>query len=732
MATLLLTAVGTAVLGPIGGAVGAILGQQADRALFGPKGREGPRLNDLSVQTSAYGTPLPRLFGTMRIAGTVVWATELREDRNREGGGKGRPSTTTYSYSASFAVALSARPIRAVHRIWADGKLLRGAAGDFKSETGFRLLTGGEGQAADPLIVAAEAGGGTPAYRGLALAVFEDFQLADYGNRIPSLTFEVEADEGPVPLDRIVRDLSGGAAEAESATTLTGYAGHGDSARGAVETLLAAMPHHVRDDGERLRIVETAPAATILDAAALGAKPGERGGDRSAGERQRPDAAADEVAVRYYEPARDYQAGLQRARRGGPGRRAERIDLPACLAADRAKAIAEARLERGWAERAAATVALPWRAMALRPGDAVRIPGRTGEWRIAGFALEKMAVRLDLARIGPGPAAVANAAAPGRSVSDPDLVHGPTVVHLLDLPEIGDGLDAAPRLLIAAAGPSPGWRKAALAISLDDGASYEAIGQTAPPAVLGEAVTALPSGGSALFDAAAWVEVQLLGEAMWLAGASDDALVAGANLALLGDELFQFGVAEALGAGRFRQSRMLRGRRGSEWAAGDHAAGERFVLLDPATLRGIDAPVAALGATVRLLAAGVGDTEGAAEAETQLYGRSVRPPAPVHVRAERLVDGAIAFAWTRRSRLGWAWTDGGDAPFGEEAERWRVTVTPDAGAMRTVEVASAAWTYGAAEQIADGAGAASSFTIAIVQIGALAASEPPATRSFEL
>ena len=63
----------------------------------------------------------------MRVAGTVIWSTDLIEDRNREGGGKGRPATTSYSYSASFAVALSARPVRAVHRIWADGKLLRGA-----------------------------------------------------------------------------------------------------------------------------------------------------------------------------------------------------------------------------------------------------------------------------------------------------------------------------------------------------------------------------------------------------------------------------------------------------------------------------------------------------------------------------------------------------------------------------------------------------------------------------
>ena len=60
MATLVLTAVGGAVGGPIGAAVGAAIGQYADReVLFRPKGREGPRLTELALQTSSYGTAIP-------------------------------------------------------------------------------------------------------------------------------------------------------------------------------------------------------------------------------------------------------------------------------------------------------------------------------------------------------------------------------------------------------------------------------------------------------------------------------------------------------------------------------------------------------------------------------------------------------------------------------------------------------------------------------------------------
>lgn len=145
MATLVLTTVGAIVGGPIGATIGAIAGNSIDQMLFAPKGRTGPRLDDLTVQSSAYGLPHPRLYGTTRAAGNVIWSRGLRETAHRSGGGKrsgGR--TTTYSYSASFAVAISARPIVGIGRIWADGKLLRGAAGEMTAEGAVRIYTGGE------------------------------------------------------------------------------------------------------------------------------------------------------------------------------------------------------------------------------------------------------------------------------------------------------------------------------------------------------------------------------------------------------------------------------------------------------------------------------------------------------------------------------------------------------------------------------------------------------------
>ncbi|MES2493492.1 MAG: hypothetical protein V4579_09465 [Pseudomonadota bacterium] len=204
MATLIFTAIGTAIGGPLGGAVGALIGRQVDGAIFGSASREGPRLKELAVTSSSYGTAIPRHFGRMRVAGSIVWATDLTEHKDTQGGGKGRPSVTTYNYSVSLAVVLSSRPLSRVGRIWADGNLLRGAGGDLKVGGKMRFHAGHGDQAPDPLLLAAEPSGHCPAYRGLSYVVFEGLQLADFGNRIPALTFEVFADEASFSVTDLV------------------------------------------------------------------------------------------------------------------------------------------------------------------------------------------------------------------------------------------------------------------------------------------------------------------------------------------------------------------------------------------------------------------------------------------------------------------------------------------------------------------------------------------------
>ena len=157
---------------------------------------------------STEGAPIPRVYGRARLAGQVIWATKLEEavstQSDTDSGGKGAPqattNTTTYSYFANFAVGLSEGPIGRVGRIWADGKLL-----DLVG-LNYRIYTGSETQTPDPLIVAREGAGNAPAYRGLAYIVFERMPLADFGNRIPQLSFEIVRPIGR--LEKMVRAVT--------------------------------------------------------------------------------------------------------------------------------------------------------------------------------------------------------------------------------------------------------------------------------------------------------------------------------------------------------------------------------------------------------------------------------------------------------------------------------------------------------------------------------------------
>ena len=193
MATLLLQAAGAYLGGflgaagvTIGTAAGGIAGYLVDRMLFGAQGREGPRLAAAPPFTAEEGAPIPRLYGTARLGGTLVWATRFEETRAKERqGGKGGPRVTTYAYHANLAFALCEGEIAGLRRVWADGKEL-----DLDGIT-LRVHRGTQDQAPDPLIEAKQGEGNAPAYRGVAYVVFERLALEDFGNRIPQLQFEV-------------------------------------------------------------------------------------------------------------------------------------------------------------------------------------------------------------------------------------------------------------------------------------------------------------------------------------------------------------------------------------------------------------------------------------------------------------------------------------------------------------------------------------------------------------
>lgn len=195
MATILFQAAGAA-LGSVFGPVGAMLGRAAgglagaavDRALLGSPTVTGPHLATARLAGADEGTAIPRLYGTMRIGGTLIWATRFEEEvRSERRGGKatGGQRVQSFAYFANIALGLCEGEVAHVRRVWADGRELD------LTTLQMRLYKGTEDQLPDPLIEAKQGAGKAPAYRGLAYVVFERLPLGDFGNRIPVLQFEV-------------------------------------------------------------------------------------------------------------------------------------------------------------------------------------------------------------------------------------------------------------------------------------------------------------------------------------------------------------------------------------------------------------------------------------------------------------------------------------------------------------------------------------------------------------
>lgn len=725
MATLVLTAVGTAVGGPIGGAIGAAIGQQVDQnILFKPNGREGPRLQELAVQTSSYGSQIPRIFGRMRVAGTVIWATDLKETRESNGGGKGRPSSTTYSYSACLAVALSSRYIKDIGRIWADGKIFRGSAGDFKTATGFRFYRGHEDQAVDGLIASAEAAGGTPAYRGLALAVFEDMDLTDYGNRIPSLTFEVIADDGTVSLGAIINDISGDKITASIDENLHGFSAAGNDRREALAAIsdsfslsytsvagaLTAKPRQVDLGTEIISVRDHIILSHNGSAAA-----------RPESQTLPETKIARQYALRYYEPERDYQSGLQNAFRPGNSRVILNQDFPAAMAASQARNIAQAKLWSLYQERSSAQLHVLRTSLSLKPGAFVKWDESGDIWLVRNWELNAGSIGLALSKAGDALPDAEGPADNGRPVKEVDALAGMTRLALVDLPFAVDAamqVSDHPRLYAAAAGDI-GWRQAQLFAVGADGVTSDPIGQVSAPAKIGTAPEPLGPSGPHIIDRNNVLLVQMHNSNMRLNDADHGQLLAGQNIAAIGQEIVQFGSAIPIGDDRYILSYLLRGLGGTEREMDGHGSDEDFIMLNGADLTEIAASQYTPFQPVEISALGRGDDVSVSRSIAE-PGRALKPWSPVHPRFGFGQNGDLEIGWTRRSRAGLIWPDQVEIPLAEEAERYRVLI----GNQVWSEPAAPTVTISAADIQAYRDLGASSLSVEIRQIGQHNISDP--------
>lgn len=180
------------------------------------------------------------------------------------------------------------------------------------------------------------------------------------------------------------------------------------------------------------------------------------------------------------------------------------------------------------------------------------------------------------------------------------------------------------------------------------------------------------------------------------------------NLAVLqtatGWEILQYQNVLALGGDSYRLSDFIRGVRGTENQCGQHAIGNKFVMLPVGSYMQVQFPGVAAGTSRSFRA--VSSTKLFADASPQnpvLAGVNLKPIAPAALQATRDAAGAY-LRWQRRDRSTVEIQTGADLPLSETAESYHVVVYSDstyATVKRTITVSTNAATYTAAQQVTD-------------------------------
>lgn len=750
-------AVGGLLGGPIGaqigGMIGSALGGMLDNQLF-PQKMEGPRLGDLTVTASTYGQPITLIFGPEnRVTGNMIWSTGLIEHVSKsKQGGKGGPSVevTEYSYTASLAVALGEGVMHSIRKVWANSKVIfdadappdeptKGASGLY---TALRFYPGNTTQNPDPFIEGWEGVGTVPAYRGTSYVVLEDLQLADFGNRIPNLEFlvraQVAADAGGIASE-IVRRCGidpNTVSTVRAHGAVRGYAiGRSSSGVGGLQPLALVYDFDVAEHAGGLRMVVrgTGPLGVILTDDLAGHTDTEERPDPIRYARRLVTSLPREAVVTFPDPERDYQPNSQRAVRAA-GSADSNLDnsLPVVMDVDLGRAVADRLLWEAWNGQQTAQARTDDRWVNIQVGrnylfrtpaglEPLRVTRRT---RGANGIMD-LELRRDRTEVYIPSSTGVVAHVPPNTIKLP----GPSELILLDIPLLLDADDAkAAGFYWGVVGSGDGWRGADVKRALEAMGTYTQIAPQGRELTAGDVVGTLAAPGGDIYedpwDMVSTLTVELRHAAMILESATADEVLAGANAAFVGPqnghggELIGFTTATAMGAGLYELSGLLRGRRGTEFAAGSHGAGELFVLLEQGALQRSEFGLGDVGEERAYKAVSLLTSE--ADADAVLFtntGVGMRPYAPVDLEITGDTGMDLDLSWTRRSRIGEGVIP---PPLGEESEQYVVRIRNLAGTatVREVTVTEPIFTYTVAMQTADFGGPVSDLRWRVAQVSA--------------
>jgi hypothetical protein len=443
-----------------------------------------------------------------------------------------------------------------------------------------------------------------------------------------------------------------------------------------------------------------------------------------------------EVQVKYIDLASNYMEGSQYARRLAVNSKEKKvIELPIVLSEAQAAAVAEYELYNAWANRSTVELNVSRAHCRLEPTDVFDVTNngldrklRTLDKKEKGGVITLLTVTED---VNVSDTVSAGVALP--TGSDTVGASGPTIFYLLDIPLLLDA-DNGAGIYALATGVFTGWSGAALWVSYDNGATYQATAVNfMTEAVVGTATNALGTFVGNTIDEGNSVTVSVNGE---LSSTTLDLMLAGANACYLGGELLHFRDAELVSAGVYRLTGLLRARKGTVQYLSTHIIGEVFILLQSGSTKRVPLTNGDIGSSKIYKAPSFGQlvTEAAPQSIVPA-GVGLKPLAPVHLGGGRTAAASydINITWVRCARIDTTWRDYVDVPLDEATEDYVVeiysssayttlkrTITTTASANGSVvTAASRTAVYDSADQVTDFGSNQSTIYVKVYQLSAV-------------
>lgn len=597
------------------------------------------------------------------------------------------------------------------------------------------LYRGTNDQIADPAMATA-IGHPVPAYIGRAHVAFDGFELADFGNRLPNLTFEcVHYDNDRVSsVVASLIDRSGIGSQYYDVASLTnttpasfvmGYSvASRTTFRAAIEQLVGAYGIDAAEIGDRIlfrdarRISDHTVNYDDLGADTAG---NYRDGAPITMNYRDPLEMPMRLSMKFKDAERDYQANLATYRRQiVTAVQDSSSEIAAVVPQNLAKLAVRNKMQDLWLERVSATTKLPHKYIYISPTDIIDIVQNgmlqhrvkvTSITRGANGILDINAVRREVSHytLAAGETDNTNMSNYYGLVQTSSSGSEFTRLELMDTPPLRDQ-DGVLGYYVAMGGTSNAWPGATLYESVNGLVSYDEVYSTLGAATMGRVIsTPLLYRPAGIVDMDSSFEVTLGNVSDSLSSVTVAELFTGSNFALVGNEVINFKNATLVSGSTYRiDGGILRGRRGTDDddTLMGHEVTERFVLLDPATIRPVIDTITNINKRFPFKAVSTGRS--IANIQPAYFtdtGQRVRPFSVVGVSGTRDGVDNLTVAWVRRNRIYYDWIDHTDIPNSEQTEDYEIDITEHTGSLvyRTVRVSNAtSFIYTAAEQTIDG------------------------------